>query len=498
MLWLAALVTLAPLDRIHQIGHDHLTVAPSEDLVAIGACTRPDAAEREQIRTHVASWIARSVPADSLDNGPDFRFGCDELTGTLVDVHIDTTGEHRGGYWWTLRVAPDRVERVVEVTGMSSMDWMEWESETSASTVALADLDGDGRLDVITARDDHEGGEIHHQIELSAVTTRTGKRTVIASARDDIEAVPGLPSLVVEITRDQRRVYRCIGKDLTLGTCPEIATARMRRRALDAASELAYAKDLPDREQLAADLTALGIFDLDLLSAAPPTMTAQHAQRDVERWLAEQRGERTDEELGAIAAADEAAYELALDVALGDAPCGPTTKAMLEAAQAGHASGVATPACGSYVWVTWVHDTTRVQQLVHVRGGVARPILRGEDPASEDPTWEPEPMLTGAFHEGGAAIVRAGRVDIVHGDDVVANQTGIDYTVRGPVITDGDHYVHAGAKGLEPVNDVARALIARHEALLAALDADTPTADQLRLLGAPAWLVEEVHAAAGW
>jgi hypothetical protein len=499
MLWLAALVTIAPLERIHQIGHDRLAAdVASADIVAIGACTRPDAAGRDQVRAHVASWVAKSLPGQPLDTEPEIRFGCDELTGTLVDVHVDTTGDHPQGYWWTLRVAQDRVERVVEVTGMSRMDWMEWAAETSAATVALVDLDGDGRLDVVTARDDHEGGDIHHDIELSAVTTRSGKRTVITAGREDIAAVTRLPSLVVAITGAHHTVYRCIGADRKLGTCPDIATAQLVERARDAASDLAYAKELPDREQLAADLAALGIFDPALLADAPATTPQQHVQHDVARWLDEQRGERTDAELAAVSAAEQAAYELALDVALGDAPCGATTKAMLAAARAGHVSGVATPACGPYVWVTWTHDTTRVQQLVLVRGGVATPIIRGEDPASEDPTWEPEPMLSGAFHNGGAAIVRAGRVDVVTGEDVVANQTGVDYTVRGPVVTDGEHYFRAGRKGLEPVNDLARALIAQHEAHQAALDADLPTADQLRLLGAPAWLVDEARVAGGW
>jgi hypothetical protein len=492
MLWLAALVAIAPLDRIHQIGRDHLTDVPSEDLVAIGTCRRPDAAERDQVRAHVASWVAKSLPGQTLDMDPDLRFGCDELTGTIVDVHVDTTGAHRGGYWWTLRVAPDRIERLVEVRGMSTMDWMEWSSETSATTVALADLDGDGRLDVVSARDSHEGGATEHDIELSAITARSGKRHVIAALGNDVEAVPGLPSLVVAITGRDHTVYRCIGNDLALGTCPDIVTARQQARARDAARELVYANALPDREQLAAELAALGIFDPALLAAAPPTTREQHAQRDIARWLAERRGERTDAELDAAGAADEAAYELALDVALGDTPCGPTTKAMLAAARAGHATGIATPACGPYVWVTWTYDTTRVQQLVLVRGGRATPILRGEDPANQDPTWEPEPMLTGAFHQGGAAIVRAGRVDVVAGGEVVANQTGVDYTVEGPVITDGEQYFHPGKTGLEPVNDLALALIQQHEALQAARDAETPTADQLRLLGAPAWLISEL------
>jgi hypothetical protein len=101
-------------------------------------------------------------------------------------------------------------------------------------------------------------------------------------------------------------------------------------------------------------------------------------------------------------------------------------------------------------------------------------------------------MLTGAFRKGGGAIVREGRVDIVAGDEVVANRTGVNYTVHaGAVITDGEHYLHAGTEGLEPVNDLARALIEHHEALRIAGYAETPTADELRLLGAPAWLVAE-------
>jgi hypothetical protein len=176
---------------------------------------------------HVATWVARSLAGATLDGEPDVRFGCDELTGTIVDVHVDTSGEHRAGYWWTLRVAPDRVDRLVQVTGMSTQDWMEWSAETSAATVALADLDGDGRLDVVSVVDSHEGGATTHDLELSVVLARSGKRRTVATFGNDVEAVPGLPSLVVAITGRDRTVYRCIGNDLALGTCPDVATARM-------------------------------------------------------------------------------------------------------------------------------------------------------------------------------------------------------------------------------------------------------------------------------
>jgi hypothetical protein len=500
MLWLAALVTVAPLDRIHQIGLDHLVDAPSEDIVAIGTCRRPDATERDQVRTHVASWVAKSLPGQTLAIDPELRFGCDELTGTIVDVHVDTAGQHGQGYWWTLRVRPDRIQRIVEVTGESSQDWMEWSQEVDAQTLALADLDGDGRLDVVSDRSEHEGGSMEYANDLFGITARSGRRTALGHFDTDVTAMPGLPSLVVAIgDADDYKVFRCIGKDLTLGTCPDIALARMNVRATSAANRLAGADEIPDREELAADLAALGIFDPALLAAAPPTTREQHAERDIARWRAEQRGERTDAELDAAGAVEEAAYELALDVALGHTPCGPTTKAMLAVARAGHASGVATPACGPYVWVTWTYETTRVQQLVIVRGGRATPILRGEDPVDDDPTMEPAPMLTGAFHQGGAAILRDGRVDVVAGGEVVANQTGVDYAVladtdRGPVITDGEHYFHAGTSGLEPVNDLALALIHHHQAVQEARDVETPTAEQLELLGAPAWLISEVQA----
>ena len=154
-------------------------------------------------------------------------------------------------------------------------------------------------------------------------------------------------------------------------------------------------------------------------------------------------------------------------------------------------------------WVTWTHDTTRVQQLVLVTRDGAVPILRGEDEAIGDPTWEPDPMLTGAFRKGGGAIVREGRVDIVAGPDVVANQTGTTYTVHaGPVITDGTHFFHATAKGLEPLPAAAQELVidhVAHEQALELLSTDALTdkvaaANALRVLGAPSWLIAEVEA----
>jgi hypothetical protein len=506
MLWLTAIVTLSTADQLHAIA-DHAAApvqAPSDDLLALGTCRRPDAAERAQITEHVASWIAKS--GITPDVPADLRFGCDELTGTLVDAHVDF-GHH--GTWWTLRVSPDRIERVVEVTGISTQDWMEWSWETSAETIALADLDGDGRLDVVTARDAHEGGATMHEIELSAVTTRTGKRTVIASFGDQVSAIPDTGALVVAITAhaEQRTAYRCVGSDLKLGTCPEVALAKWRIARDGAIAELrsATADNLPDREALAADLAAIGVFDPGLLGEVPPTRPTVHVQRAIARFVDEVRGDpdRTSNEVAAAAEIDQRRYTHQLLAALGDKPCEPTTSAMLATARAGHATGVATPACGPYIWVTWKHDTTRVQQLVLVTKDGATPILRGEDVANEDPTWEPDPMLTGAFRSGGGAILRDGRVDIVAGADDVANQTGTTYTVHaGPVITDGTHYVHATAKGLEPLPPAAQELVIEHQAREMAigllsndpLASKVDAANALRALGAPVELIREVEA----
>jgi len=515
MLWLTAIVTVSTADQLHAIADREAAklpaVAQTDDIVAIGTCYRPDAIEREQVRAHVIRWIAKSRPGETPDADPEIRFGCDGLTGTLVDVHVDTNtsgGRPRAGYWWTLRVAPDRVERIVEVIGISTQDWMEWSPETSAATVALADLDGDGRLDVVSARESHEGGSSTRDIELSAVTSRTGKRSVIASFGDDVSAVPSLGSLVVAITShgEQRTAFRCVGADLKLGTCPDIVLAKRAMAAESAIAELRGATEdnLLDREALAADLAALGIFDPALLGEVPPTRPTVRVQRAIARFVDDLRGDsdRTSTEL---AAADEAAqrgYTDKLLAALGDKPCEPTTPAMLATARAGHRTGVATAACGPYVWVTWKHDTTRVQQLVVVTKDGATPILRGEDEANDDPTWEPDPMLTGAFRRGGGAVLREGRVDIVAGADVVANQTGTSYTIHaGPVITDGSQYFRATAKGLEPLPPAAQELVIDHEARAAALGqlSNDPLSDKvaaanaLRVLGAPSSLIAEVE-----
>jgi hypothetical protein len=508
MLWLAALVTVSTADKLHAIAEreaaKYPVAAETTDIPAIGTCRRPDDTERAEVSAHIASWIAKSglTPVDP----PEIRFGCDELTGTLVDVHIDVA---HTGTWWTLRVASDHIERVVEVTGESSMDWMEWAWETSASTLALVDLDGDGRLDVVTTRDSHEGGAVMHEIELSAVTTRTGKRTVIASVGDHVSANIDTGALVVAITShtEQRTAFRCIGPSLALGRCPEVVLVKRTLAAQDAIAELrgATTDNLPDREALAADLAALGLFAPGLLAEAPITRPSVHVQREIKRFVDDLHGDPDRTAAEADAAGDIAwrAYETKLLAALGDKPCEPTTPAMLAAARAGHKTGLATPACGPYVWVTWEHDATRVQQLVLVTKDGSTPILRGEDPAIGDPTWQPAPMLTGAFRKGGGAILREGRVDIVAGDDVVANQTGTTYTVHaGSVITDGTHYLHATAKGLEPLPAAAQELVidhVAHQAALGTLSGDPLTdkvgaANALRVLGAPPALIAEVEA----
>ena len=129
--------------------------AQDGQIAVVGACVRPDAENTAALTTAIAAWLKKTRPAIAFV-APTVVVGCVEPSGTIVDVQADVGHE---GYWWTLRIAKTVTTVIDSGRGRAYADGMEGVPETSTKTLVLADLDRDGRLDVVTVRNDREGGD---------------------------------------------------------------------------------------------------------------------------------------------------------------------------------------------------------------------------------------------------------------------------------------------------------------------------------------------------
>src|SRR5262249_54561710 len=141
---------------------------------------------------------------------------------------------------------------------------------------AMVDLDHDGTLDPIVAKDEHEGGARPNFTifagpgrPLHAVGSNDGD---VALARVQPAAIDGIVVVALRTSATPRTLYRCVGGGATWTSCPAAARAQRLDDALAAADALVDhpAQLLADREQL-GDLLAL----LDVPAARKAALLGQ-------------------------------------------------------------------------------------------------------------------------------------------------------------------------------------------------------------------------------
>jgi hypothetical protein len=368
---------------------------PHDDFVAGAGCGKVDKIERAAIQRRVVAWIDHEHPDEVQDNDPDgagplvLHAGCHDPAG-FVGVDVSQDRKPKKGPFGTrrnyiLRVFPDRIEAVEDRTSTPSKAWSEWADEGRLELLGQLDLDGDGALDLVVGHYEREGGAPLTHTDVS-VRFATGKTAPVVTASD--LGVVGLVAgqLVIDGADKAGHTYfACVGNDLRLSSCHAIGELRRgaERRAIADRYAAMTAADLPDRDQLAADLAVLGIVAPKLLGAAAETAPDVRVTRHVARWAA-RTGLRYDFAQVMQQVYPEARVYLdRLEAALGDATCTntPLTAAETAAVTTWVERQDAKPArvtieaapCGPYAWAAWEREGEGMRREVLLsRDGTTR------------------------------------------------------------------------------------------------------------------------------
>jgi hypothetical protein len=529
----------APVDAVAELrkigttflANDKSKPSPRTMFVRGPTCAAVAAGERAKIERRVAAWIDKEHPDEKADADADLSkwidVGCKDPAGfvgaAVAQDRRSRTREYgmlRRNY--ILRVFADKIDSVEERTSTSSAAWSEWADEGGLWLIGQIDLDGDGALDLIVGRYEHEGGSQARRTQIAA-RFANGTVRVVANV-DELERFVLIDKQIVieSLTREGRSLYACVGKDLKVAPCAASAALTKLADRLDIASRYKdmTSSALPDRELLAAELAVLGIKPAPgLLAAVPQAAPIDRVKRHVARWAAD-AGLRYAFEEHIVAPQPEArAYFDRLEASLGDAPCTRTPlsdadRAAIEAwvkRQDAKPQQVAIePApCGPYAWAAWGAGERR--EVLFARDGTTR--LLGFTWTMDMPGGSSFVHVESFFAHGGAivgVIVHDKNLWIVSDGKVVAQSHGdiafYDYGGRTretsrDIVRDGGTLWHATPTGRDKL-DVA--LVRDHEARRAALavvldgepSGDAKYVAALKLLGAPAALVAEARALA--
>ena len=311
---------------------------------AFGPCTPATAAQKRA--------VARAEAAGASNVPPVHVRECRELT--VLDLQRDGNGNH-GVSLIVAFDAAGNTQTIATHRGTSTNFWTEGVDETRVHTIATADLDGDGRPDVVFALDHHEGSSSSSQFDLSAWLSGPRRTVALGTTGNDVFVAPtqtrdSSHPLVLEIVNPTPtgppEHYRCVDLRRGLTSCPAAAVVRAVVAAIADGRELAN-NPFPDRDELDAELAALGVVPANraaLIAAAPATLPEVTAQRLVTRAL--DREDRWQYRAPAPTRRTELAD------ALGNTPCSALAPAAVEAARTTIATWLSThehivelPAC---------------------------------------------------------------------------------------------------------------------------------------------------------
>lgn len=347
-------------------------------------CTAPSAAERAAAMKRAFAWIDQQHPDEvgshQVTNGSSevvMNIGCKDAAGAVVldvsqdrDVRQKTDGftERRRNY--VLKLSAAAIDVIAQDTSDSTQAWMEWADEGRISLLAQLDVDGDGALDIVYSDHEHEGGAMgtFDSVHVRFATGVLGEAGSVKNLADS--QIVSKRFVVAGSTRDDARLYACLGADLHFSPCAasKAPQAEADRHAIIERFSRATPENLPDREQLAMDLAALGTRAprrAQLVAAAPATAPDIHVQRKTIAFLvnAGLLEPAPMPEVFTQRHAEAQTYLDGLATKLGDTTCAVSPLTAAETAKArawvtkqdekASAIEIAPAPCGPYTWVSW-------------------------------------------------------------------------------------------------------------------------------------------------
>ena len=507
--------------------------------VASPACTAPTAAERADARKRAFAWIdtqhpdeAGSTNAASDDATVRVNVGCKDAAGAIVlDISQDrglkkkkegVFGETRRNY--LVKVTPTAIDVLAEDVSTSSAAWSEWADEGRISLLGQLDVDGDGALDVVYSDHEHEGGSIvtYDHLKVRFSTGKISESGTVENLSD--VRLAGTQLVVSGATRNDAQLYVCLGADLHLSPCaaakPLQATAD-KRATIDRFAA-AVPEDVPDRDQLAQDLAALGITGkrkTTLLAAASETDRAVRVARKVNAFLVKANliEPAPMPDLILQTHAEAQTYLDGLATKLGDTACTATpltaddkTKAtawVKKQDEKAQDVEIAATTCGPYVWVGWWpnrNDNKRRQALLgrdgtRIVGFTFEPDMPGPGLAQVEHWFTHDGTIVGVAIGGENlwVIANGKAVATTKGDKLAFYRADDRFSeTSASVFLDGGVLWHATPTGRERLD---LALVKDHEARRAAIallsgtmaSSDAKYLAALSLLGADKALIAE-------
>jgi hypothetical protein len=340
-------------------------------------CTAPTAAERAAAMKRAFAWIDQQHPEEFYSSDAEMNIGCKDAAGVLVlDVSQDRDlknkkdgfTERRRNY--VLKLSAAAIDVIAEDTSTSTQAWSEWADEGRISLLAQLDVDGDGALDIVYSDHEHEGGSrtTADRVHVRFATGKTGEAGSVTNLVD--LKVVNKQLVIAGESREGARVYACLGADLHFSPCAasKALQAEADKRTIINRFSRAAPNDLPDREQLAMDLGALGTRAqrrAQLVAAARETDPGTHVQRKAIAFLvnAGLLEPAPMPEIFNQTHPEARMYLDALAAKLGDTRCATSPLSAEDAAKANawiekqdeKASEIKiVPApCGPYTWVSW-------------------------------------------------------------------------------------------------------------------------------------------------
>lgn len=263
-------------------------------LPALDACRWPVAERKAQLEKLAFASLPHNADGDYA-----VGFGCEDVAGTIVWLHYDTTvANRRQGIWTTVRVGARKVERLAFYQGESTQDWMEWSNEVTETPIGLVDLDGDGEHDAIFKNSTHEGGATYGDESLFVWLSKSKRIVNLRAQIHDAglwlprgQHVTAQGAIVVGTsgqqigTRDAPLNYQCFDLTGLLANCAGAAKAARVDEQLDILTRWQNGT-VSDRDILAHEFDTGGIDAhtraalLPLAAATDPDLRLHRAVDD--------------------------------------------------------------------------------------------------------------------------------------------------------------------------------------------------------------------------